>query len=139
VRRCVGQACSLEHFLTLGAWRKSGRLIADLCRPISEAIFEGNRLLVMPPLQHGAAPVLGAGGSATSLSATGAYENVTLPAVKRECSAARMVAQGTRRNTSDFYGLIEVLTQLSPLSNAPLCLKHICQLVVHRAWRDPEG
>jgi len=34
------------------------------------------------PLQHGAAPLLGAGGSAIGLSATGAYEDVTLPAVE---------------------------------------------------------
>jgi hypothetical protein len=92
MRRGVGLACSLEHRITLGAWRKSGRLLADLFRPISQAILEGYCLLLTTPLQHGAAPSLGAGGSAICLSATGAYENVTLPAVKGECPTARMVA-----------------------------------------------
>src|SRR5690242_16258021 len=57
-----------------------------------QATFEGYRLLLTPPLQHGTAPLLGAGGSAICLSATGAYENVTLPTVKGECPATRMVA-----------------------------------------------
>jgi hypothetical protein len=92
MRGCVGLACSLEHLITLGAWRKSGCLLADPFCPISQAIFEGYCLLVTTPLQHGAAPSLGAGGSAIGLSATGAYENVTLPAVKGECPTARMVA-----------------------------------------------
>jgi hypothetical protein len=68
------------------------------------------------------APLLGAGGSAIGLSAAGAYENVTLPAVKGECPTSRMVACGIRRNASYFRGLIEVLTQLSPLTNATLSL-----------------
>jgi len=92
VRRRVSLACSPEHLLTLGAWRKSRRLLVDLCRPISEAIFEGYCLLMTSPLQHGAAPLLGAGGSAIGLSAIGAYENVTLPRVKGECPETRMVA-----------------------------------------------
>jgi hypothetical protein len=92
MRRGVGLACSLEHRITLAAWRKLGRLLADLFRPISQAIFEGYCLLVTTPLQHGAAPSLGAGGSAICLSAAGAYENVPLPAVKGECPTARLVA-----------------------------------------------
>ena len=97
MRRCVGLACSLEHRITLGAWRQSGRLLADIFRPISQAIFEGYCLLVTTPLQHGAAPSLGAGGSAICLSAAGAYENVTLPAVKGECPTARIVAVAQKK------------------------------------------
>jgi hypothetical protein len=92
VRCCVSLACSPQHLLTVCARWNLRSLLADLFRPISEAIFEGYCLLVTTPLQHGAAPWLGAGGSAIGLSATGAYENVTLPAVKGECPAARMVA-----------------------------------------------
>jgi hypothetical protein len=77
-------------------------------------------LLKTPPLQHGAAPLLGAGGSAICLSAAGAYENVTLPAVEGKCCTATMVAYGASRNASYFRWLIEVLTQLSPLSNVSL-------------------
>ncbi len=90
--RDVGLACSLEHLITLDAGRKSGCLLANLFRPFGQATFEGYRLLLTPPLQYGAAPLLGAGGSAIYLPATGAYENVTLPTVKRKRPATSMVA-----------------------------------------------
>ena len=134
--RCAAMSAWLARLsISSRSGRKSGSLLANLFRPFGQAAFEGYRLLLTPPLQHDAAPLLGAGGSAICLSATGERERDAADGEKKTSCDVDGCYSG-RRNARYFRWLIEVFTQLSPLPNAgPRALFQIGLAVPSSAMR----